>query len=178
MDECRWRNEETSTCNGLYGTEDNKLGRNPCVGFNVVSIDETSLKSFLVAVEVLAKQTNFHHLASQATLVLAEIDRQLKEASMTNGEVFYNNFYDGGEIASWACDFNPETGETESNGGIERLIHSERDGKYYIIITDWLPEPEVIYKENEQAKPINVDELDPEDFIRKLIKAAEVKNER
>ena len=97
---------------------------------------------------------------------------------MTNGEVFYNNFYDGGEIASWACDFNPETGETESNGGIERLIHSERDGKYYIIITDWLPEPEVIYKENEQAKPINVDELDPEDFIRKLIKAAEVKNER
>lgn len=72
-------------------------------------------------------------------------------------------WFEGDEIASWPCDFNPKTLETESNGGVEHLIHYK--GKYYIVLTTW--DDEIIHDEDiTEVKPRTLEE---DDYIKKLI---------
>ena len=78
------------------------------------------------------------------------IKRTRSEKLPTNKEVWYNGIY----VNDWACDVSPETGETESNGGKEYEI--EYEGKTYHIITDFAET--IIYKENEIAQPIDMEE--------------------
>ena len=66
----------------------------------------------------------------------------------TNQEVFEN----GEKLDDWACDFNIETEECDSNAGKEHLI--EYNGLKYQIITDW---NDKVYKADEEAEPIEED---------------------
>lgn len=67
---------------------------------------------------------------------------------------------EGDEIDNWAIDLNPETGEMESNGGVEHLVHY--DGRYYLIDTTWDDIPHDIV----EIKP---ETLEDGDFLKELI---------
>ena len=70
--------------------------------------------------------------------------------------------FDAEKDGAWV--FNPETGETESNGGKEYEI--EYEGKTYHIITDFAET--IIYKENEIAQPIDMEEEEWKWFKTKI----------
>lgn len=59
-------------------------------------------------------------------------------------------YSDGAVIDSWACDIDPETGEMQSNGGLEHVV--EYKDKIYKVITSW--DGETIYNPDGKAKTI------------------------
>lgn len=65
-------------------------------------------------------------------------------------------------IEDWSCDVNPETGEIESNGGIEHLIYFKPQDGFYLALTD---RNDIPYK----VEKIKEDDLDKSDFISIMI---------
>lgn len=53
---------------------------------------------------------------------------------MTNQEVFDYAMQHNTIIDDWICDINPETGEVESNGGIESLIRIKENNAHYAVV--------------------------------------------
>lgn len=72
--------------------------------------------------------------------------KNVENNMITNTEVYF----DGEQVDSWACDIDPETGEMQSNGGVEHVI-SYKD-KHYRVITSW--DGETIYNPDGKAKTI------------------------
>jgi len=84
----------------------------------------------------------------------------------------------GDQIDDWAIDVNPETGEQESNGGKEFLVHvkdiqdihsiaktvpKSADNEFYLVQTNWNDEPFT-------ASILDPDKLDDDDSMFDTIK--------
>jgi len=68
-DKCISHNQEDATCRENFGEA--------CVGVDVITLPLTPLRSYLIALVTLAKESKWHHLAADAQETLDEIERQL-----------------------------------------------------------------------------------------------------
>jgi hypothetical protein len=81
-----------------------------------------------------------------------------------------NKIFNGSnQIDNWAIDYNPETGESESNGGKEFLVYLDLNDKFYLVQTNQADEAQTIHEVKE-------DQLDKDDHILVSIKKYRAEN--